>query len=510
MLSNRRLAKRSIIGTKVSAQRQDGYFHPGVIDCQLGEVINGVTYLIRFDDGQEKSVHSKWIVGPGFQQVTDHFLERGQCVYTTLNGREVCGGVVKHDPGSGDVCIGISLPTGESIEVTRKLEEVRLLKSRKSARLVDQDTDYSKLADIHSNHDIKRRTVSHVIDVPNKSRLSQVPLSDIDEGQQDEEKLMDESIAALVLTSLSGSPASPHFPSSFKDLSPEYEDYHFSSSVSSGFLSSQSERNDESSPFSTHLSTSAPASSGVMLFASFSNDEGIDLDEDETHLYDVESKEKQLESQTKTLYQCTWPRCSRIQTTCSEIEKHIRAHHLGLTESDSNTFGHEEEFYYTEIEVNLDNVTKTFSEMSTSSPPKTNDMDLPQPIIDHDYQRKDHQYQKASSVPFSCGFAQQKTTPIPINIPQIKRSLSWQNNSSSPSQLSSPTRMLKPSPQERLQQHLAQSPKSHMLSSPPKPASNHKKSRGDVRKCRKVYGMENKDMWCTQCKWKKACTRFLD
>lgn len=30
----------------------------------------------------------------------------------------------------------------------------------------------------------------------------------------------------------------------------------------------------------------------------------------------------------------------------------------------------------------------------------------------------------------------------------------------------------------------------------------------EVKKCRKVYGMENRELWCTQCKWKKACTRF--
>ena len=29
------------------------------------------------------------------------------------------------------------------------------------------------------------------------------------------------------------------------------------------------------------------------------------------------------------------------------------------------------------------------------------------------------------------------------------------------------------------------------------------------KKCRKVYGMSNKDLWCTQCRWKKACARFL-
>jgi len=28
------------------------------------------------------------------------------------------------------------------------------------------------------------------------------------------------------------------------------------------------------------------------------------------------------------------------------------------------------------------------------------------------------------------------------------------------------------------------------------------------KKCRKVYGMTNKHLWCTQCRWKKACIRF--
>ena len=28
------------------------------------------------------------------------------------------------------------------------------------------------------------------------------------------------------------------------------------------------------------------------------------------------------------------------------------------------------------------------------------------------------------------------------------------------------------------------------------------------KKCRKVYGMNNKQLWCTQCRWKKACVRF--
>lgn len=37
-----------------------------------------------------------------------------------------------------------------------------------------------------------------------------------------------------------------------------------------------------------------------------------------------------------------------------------------------------------------------------------------------------------------------------------------------------------------------------------------RKPRGEAKKCRKVYGMENRELWCTACRWKKACQRFLD
>ncbi|CDQ82424.1 unnamed protein product [Oncorhynchus mykiss] len=50
-----------------------------------------------------------------------------------------------------------------------------------------------------------------------------------------------------------------------------------------------------------------------------------------------------------------------------------------------------------------------------------------------------------------------------------------------------------------------------VLSSPPRATGSlSRKSRGEGKKCRKVYGMENRDMWCTACRWKKACQRFTD
>ena len=49
-----------------------------------------------------------------------------------------------------------------------------------------------------------------------------------------------------------------------------------------------------------------------------------------------------------------------------------------------------------------------------------------------------------------------------------------------------------------------------ILQSSPNKNSPSKRGRGESRKCRKVYGMDNRESWCTQCKWKKACTRFAD
>jgi len=55
---------------------------------------------------------------------------------------------------------------------------------------------------------------------------------------------------------------------------------------------------------------------------------------------------------------------------------------------------HEEEFYYTEVEENVDTVARTFDDMHATSPPG---MTFAPPydasaVSDHDYQRKVHLY----------------------------------------------------------------------------------------------------------------------
>ena len=55
-----------------------------------------------------------------------------------------------------------------------------------------------------------------------------------------------------------------------------------SSASSSGFYSNQSEQSDPSPPCS-HLSESAPAGSGGMLFGPFMPDEGLELEDEVVH-----------------------------------------------------------------------------------------------------------------------------------------------------------------------------------------------------------------------------------
>ncbi len=166
MFSSRRLAKRSIIGTRVCCLWQDGRFYPGIIQANDTSPAGDDRYTIRFEDGFSHVATDIEIIGPGFQTISLARLKRAQKVFITHNGREVTGTVIQHDRNNDDVYISIKSQTnGQDIEIVRKLEDVRLLESRKSARLLDQDTDYSRMADYHPG-ETKKRAVSHVIDVP--------------------------------------------------------------------------------------------------------------------------------------------------------------------------------------------------------------------------------------------------------------------------------------------------------------------------------------------------------
>ena len=161
MFSTRRLAKRSIVGSRVCAPWTDDRFYPGVIQSTQTWPNGEDVYTVIFDDNYQKVCQDTEIIGPGFQTISTLRLKSGQKVFLTHKGREISGVVIQHDPVKDEVLIDIR----DEVELTRKLDELRLMESRKSARLQDQDTDYSRMVDFHPETP-KKRTVSSVIDVP--------------------------------------------------------------------------------------------------------------------------------------------------------------------------------------------------------------------------------------------------------------------------------------------------------------------------------------------------------
>ncbi|XP_019867464.1 zinc finger protein 395 isoform X1 [Aethina tumida] len=445
MSTGKRLAKRSIIGTRVCAPGEDGKYYSGVIQAvktpanfsENNNCINltpNTRYTVRFDSRQGNlgrttaEFFESDLIGPGFNSVLGTELVSGQKVFVTHNGREISGEVCNHHAETDEVIIRIH-PAGidEPFEVPKRLEEVRLLESRKSARLADQDTDFARLADMAGD---RKRTASHTIDVPAPSfhhgSRKRRPSHSQDDIQLPKDSQMDECSAALVLMSLSCSPHSPSLTalSSWLSSSPG------SSSSSASYRSTPSPPPRTYSPNSTPLSTSS------------ASDEGIVMDYPD----EMPRKKKNL---TRIIYQCTWPSCIKTTQTNQDIEAHVRNEHL----KDKLCAENEEEFYYTELEVGQTSPAPTLSHRDMARPP-----------------HEDPDYQRAIVGNY------RNLLNAPPMVPQ------------------SPHKLLK----------LSMRPNS------PKMPVSPRRVRGENKKCRKVYGMEHREQWCTQCKWKKACSRFGD
>ncbi|XP_035430865.1 zinc finger protein 395 [Spodoptera frugiperda] len=445
MSTGKRLAKRSIIGTRVAALGDDGLYYSGMIHAvktpapfpENNNCINltpNTRYTVRFDSVMMKNreYRDAELIGPGFRGMTGVRLKEGQRVFLTYNGREVHADVKHHDYNTDELLVQIYSPTSEvRIELKKKLDDVRLLESRKSARLADVDTDFARLADMAGD----RRRSSATIEVPPspvQSSRKRGPSSSCDQGYGERDEQMNECNAALVLMSLSCSPNSPR-PSGWGDRS----------SVSPGASSSSD------SSWRSGTPSPPPASS------SFS-DEGIAMDYEEIH-----PRKKRINS---VVFVCTWRGCTYSTDTCTAIEAHIRNTHLGpKKEGDSD---HEEEFYYTEREVAAPAPPPTLSHRDMCRPP-----------------HEDPEYQRQLVGSFRQGLLStlQQGTGRSVNIPVTHH---WVNT---------------------------HSPKHMRLSAANgSPSSPGRRPRSDNKKCRKVYGMDQRDLWCTQCKWKKACTRFGD
>jgi len=555
------LAKRSIVGSKVAVLRDDGLYYAATIQAVKTDA-HGVSsrYAVRHDAGPPGAAgeYSEVdLIGPGFQSTSGITLKCGQRVFVTFTGREIAGQVTAHRPDVDQVHITLcQTSNSKPVEIIKRMEEVRLMESRKSLRLMDQHgvVDSPASAVISpavgaSNAARRCGALTTGIDVPgayvgSRKRRSSPCSSDVMMDQEDREEanedLMDECAAAMVLMRLSCSPHSPRW----EELAAWQSNQ--SSSSSSGAFSWGGSANGDSPPHrssyngatrhaisgrklkfrsgtpSPPLIGSAPAYfssssssslSGVAKFHQMSHDDGIVSDESIS-----ESDEGQAGG---IIYQCTWPGCSLTTASCAAIESHVRTLHLGPRQIDEEVSDHEEEFYYTEIEDGESDELDALSraKLSTTPTPPT----LQPPLISS--AASDHQptlpqlplsltnYGLMASSPPTLSHMDMARPPHedpeyqrsllkaarPISIPSRVRSISWSSGYGYGSFQQKQAKVIGSNANSK-----------GVTSTFSVKSSPVRRPRGEAKKCRKVYGMEHREQWCTQCKWKKACTRFGD
>lgn len=123
MSTNKRLAKRSIVGTRICAPGPDKLYYSGIIQKvktpSIGIIdtnhcitlTHDTKYTVRFDIGQAmvglREYLGSELIGPGFQNVINVNLAAGQRVFITYNGRESVAEVISHDFAKDEISVRI-------------------------------------------------------------------------------------------------------------------------------------------------------------------------------------------------------------------------------------------------------------------------------------------------------------------------------------------------------------------------------------------------------------------
>ncbi|XP_021422549.2 zinc finger protein 704 isoform X1 [Oncorhynchus mykiss] len=354
-----------------------------------------------------------------------------------------------------------------------------------------------------------------------------------------------EVMAATVLTSLSTSPLVLTQTSSA--AVPESSSRGWKEALSTSYSSSTSgnwswDTSDQSVPSTPSPPLSNDASKSFLLPS-----QGDDVIEDvteSTHFPFVDPIPRKRKNSMKVMFKCLWKNCEKVLSTSSGIQRHIRTVHLGRN-CDSDYSDGEEDFYYSEIEVNMDSLSEGLSSLTPTSPttsgpppifpPVSLTTCLPRSEPSHIAMRGTHGHAPtllSQSAPSTLchirtDHAYQATAPvsIPVCSEQVGGndgigngdgiSVSWQSSPVIFKGLPGPlthTRTVSfgEKRQPALHTHTTISKTPPSTAPLPKPAPGTRKPRGEAKKCRKVYGMEKRDMWCTACRWKKACQRFND
>ncbi|GAB5584061.1 zinc finger protein 395 [Prionailurus iriomotensis] len=407
-------------------------------------------------------------------------------------------------------------------------EDVKTADTKKANRVLDHEKENTRSICLLEQ---KRKVVSSNIDVPPARKSS-------------EELDMDKVTAAMVLTSLSTSPLvrSPPVRPNVQLGSRQYISLCVdcreglsgswkegggvpSSSSSSGYWS-WSAPSDQSNP-----STPSPPLSADS-FKPFRSpapqpqpqpDDGIDEAEASNLLFDepIPRKRKEFyEGDVQMPLEKLWESAEHRGRYPETHKDHSSWRRVG----DSDYSDGEEDFYYTEIKLNTDSVADGLSSLAPVSPSQS--LASPPTFPIPDSSRTEAPCAKTETklmTPLSrsapttlylvhTDHAYQATPPV--TIPGSAKftpngssfSISWQ----SPPVTFTGIPLLRIPGAGKIFSIMRAGDAKGRVSPTHNRTVSLRKPRGEGKKCRKVYGMENRDMWCTACRWKKACQRFTD
>ncbi|XP_037540394.1 zinc finger protein 704 [Nematolebias whitei] len=309
-----------------------------------------------------------------------------------------------------------------------------------------------------------------------------------------------EVMAATVLTSLSTSPLVLH-PSSAPPV-PEPASKTWKEVLSASYSSSTSgnwswDASDQSVPSTPSPPLSNDANKNFLL-PSQGDDASEDVTES-THFMFEDPIPRKRKNSMKVMFKCLWKNCDKVLSTSSGIQRHIRTVHLGRN-SDSDYSDGEEDFYYSEIEVNMDSLTEGLSSLTPTSPTTAG----PPPIFPPPLSDVSH------SELISVNGLQSHTSSLlsqsaPSTLCHIRTDHAYQGPVNHVRTISMGEKR-----QPAASTHITVNKNHAVITPAAKSTPGTRKPRGEAKKCRKVYGMEKRDMWCTACRWKKACQRFTD
>jgi len=129
MSTGKRLAKRSILGTRVAVQGADGRYLGGVIQAVKTTEGSTARYSVRLEEPRARvfEFNGTDLVGPGFRHVTDlERLPEGQRIYVTHRGREVAARVARHDADEGEVLVAVDRGDDEEVNVSKQINVPKL------------------------------------------------------------------------------------------------------------------------------------------------------------------------------------------------------------------------------------------------------------------------------------------------------------------------------------------------------------------------------------------------